>query len=221
MAAQRRPALPGRQPTRWRTTTPCALSVAQRRPALPGRQPAFEERAVLTLGVNAQRRPALPGRQPAPAGVAADDRGCRSTKAGPSGPATLCLAPPRSASARPRSTKAGPSGPATRVLWVGRSLWWFHRSTKAGPSGPATHGRRRRSRRHAQPLNEGRPFRAGNPGHPGALPGGGDPRSTKAGPSGPATRLWDPAKALPRVLAQRRPALPGRQPRGGVARRRP
>ena len=161
---------------------------------------------------SAQRRPALPGRQPYRGTRGVVLSGGRSTKAGPSGPATP---PQRSRSRRqthPRSTKAGPSGPATpgttgrdrqpdpdaqrRPALPGRQPAVLTsdvasrkiRSTKAGPSGPAT------------PCASSRTLPACQ-------------RSTKAGPSGPAT---PEPEALRRLIdlghAQRRPALPGRQP---------
>ena len=136
----------------------------------------------------AQRRPALPGRQPHSSALLVKEMSKRSTKAGPSGPAT----PLDSLNANvkyDRSTKAGPSGPATpgerRCHRHGRVRG---RSTKAGPSGPATRGVSVSHRSVSDALNEGRPFRAGNP----------------------CTELWEP-HSWPRI-AQRRPALPGRQP---------
>ena len=171
--------------------------------------------------VSAQRRPALLGRStPRMAGLQDDGLRHRSTKAGPVGPATRrCRR--RAGNTSPRSTKAGPVGPATlvaratpreRPAWTaalneGRPCWagnpWSsdlshlrrghrHRSTKAGPVGPATPSAA--SDRDAAtvlraPLNEGRPCWAGNP------------------PGRPRSRLLDPT-----TVAQRRPALLGRQP---------
>ena len=271
-AAQRRPALPGRQPPR-RTMRIGDMIDAQRRPALPGRQPRSYARGLRTrrerstkagpsgpatpeqnvwpsryrkrstkagpsgpatpAGASAprqqvafaQRRPALPGRQPQPGvtqacrprvvalnegrpfragnprrgGAAQGRTNPRSTKAGPSGPATPAIAAGKPRRPR-RSTKAGPSGPATRSPDEGRPLRNSRssrpgrRSTKAGPSGPATPVNRRRVPPVRAALNEGRPFRAGNPGH-----------AARIGPRSPTS-----------THAQRRPALPGRQPRGPV-----
>ena len=111
--AQRRPALPGRQPPTSATPpTPMGRSLnegrpfragnpprvgnrplpscsAQRRPALPGRQPLMTRETFEEAFDGAQRRPALPGRQPLAADPDGEPFTVRSTKAGPSGPATL------------------------------------------------------------------------------------------------------------------------------------
>ena len=159
-----------------------------------------------------QRRPALPGRQPWALRQLAQQPPLRSTKAGPSGPATpggglvVCGGVPISAQRRPALPGRQPYLASS---WRNTGQ---PRSTKAGPSGPATLGRRRRVGTIARSLNEGRPFRAGNPRGRQAENAASGGRSTKAGPSGPAT----PVKPLDctewRWRAQRRPALPGRQP---------
>ena len=160
--------------------------------------------------------------------------GPRSTKAGPSGPATpFRRYQELSARAQRRPALPGrqPCPSATQGTRVPR------RSTKAGPSGPATRGRRRRRRgRRSGPLNEGRPFRAGNPqgddevGHarggaqrrpalPGRQPRVGVPTEANADAQRrPALPGRQPSNCLhsdrtrPHIFAQRRPALPGRQP---------
>ena len=62
------------------------------------------------------------------------------------------------------------------------------------------------------PLNEGRPCRAGNPVRRQVHGVRARHRSTKAGPAGPATRDVATSTVAQRPIAQRRPALPGRQP---------
>ena len=161
--AQRRPALPGRQPRHQRARqrlSPPALN--EGRPFRAGNPSHPCGHADFGLP-SAQRRPALPGRQP------------QSHRA-------------REAVRRHRSTKAGPSGPATRPLPALLRRPRVRRSTKAGPSGPATP--------QADRLVVGR---------------SGD-RSTKAGPSGPATLVVALDRNTRVFTAQRRPALPGRQP---------
>ena len=116
---------------------------------------------------------------------------CRSTKAGPGGPATHARREPPGPRPGQRSTKAGPGGPAT-LRGGGAVERDPARSTKAGPGGPATLG-------HGHGL------------------AGLEPRSTKAGPGGPATRIEAGNPWMRVQSAQRRPALAGRQPR----RRRP
>ena len=150
--------------------------------------------------------PATPGEQPEHAHAA----GRRSTKAGPSGPATPARTP-SDARLGPRSTKAGPSGPATRdILRAGADV--AHRSTKAGPSGPATPVVWRRGRLPARPRStKAGPSGPATPGTPFDLHDD-VTRSTKAGPSGPATLYTSGLVGCSGLLAQRRPALPGRQP---------
>ena len=163
----------------------------------------------------------------------------RSTKAGPSGPATLtydvaCRAAGIGAQRRPALPGRQP--------WLVHPLWWAvlvaqrrpalpgrqppgfmvyavrlpNRSTKAGPSGPATPDSNSYTFHGACSLNEGRPFRAGNPRPQTGRWSRWCPRSTKAGPSGPATPVTQVTKHLGDFDAQRRPALPGRQPRPAV-----
>ena len=237
------------------------IAHAQRRPALPGRQPVLRAAAATATGPAAQRRPALPGRQPLLAVVAAAGRSLRSTKAGPSGPATRVDLHGDAARRDERSTKAGPSGPATlcvatfdhlvtvfaqrrpalpgrqppeptrqqeharnaqrRPALPGRqprrlpatSRRAGARSTKAGPSGPATPLFGTPSQGDVKTLNEGRPFRAGNPGGSDA-----SFRRFACSPlnEGRPFRAGNPprtGRTQGSVYgAQRRPALPGRQP---------
>ena len=260
-SAQRRPALPGRQPfPSVARRDPRTSALNEGRPFRAG-NPCHTSAPLPDPTRTAQRRPALPGRQPSRTAPSPLGDCGRSTKAGPSGPATLVSRSPTCGSSqraqrRPalpgrqppggecevdvavdRSTKAGPSGPATREVeevLTGIPL----RSTKAGPSGPATPPAAHQSCRESCSLNEGRPFRAGNPGPLRELAAAALLRSTKAGPSGPATpetrstpgrtsapplnegrpfRAGNPgcpsaAMRLHTQLAQRRPALPGRQP---------
>ena len=158
----------------------------------------------------------------------------RSTKAGPSGPATL---PDRNEGRGPLDAQRRPALPGRQPLnrWLqarhtdnlaqrrpalpGRQprvprhgrIGSVPRSTKAGPSGPATPGRRCSMSLSARPLNEGRPFRAGNPRSPvGSVLG------LSALNEGRPFRAGNPlhlarGRAVP-LSAQRRPALPGRQP---------
>ena len=141
ISAQRRPALPGRQPA-TAPRTGAARYDAQRRPALPGRQPPRVAGDVIMADV-AQRRPALPGRQPQ--GFGFRGVGVQVAQRRPALPGR-----------QPPTTPTGKGGSST------------HRSTKAGPSGPATPLRIRGSPPGRSSLNEGRPFRAGNPRSPGA-----------------------------------------------------
>ena len=116
-----------------------------------------------------------------------------------------------------------------------------HRSTKAGPSGPATPSTNPPALGSPTPLNEGRPFRAGNPldladlvavarisaqrrpALPGRQPRRGVRRGSASDTEGRALnegrpfRAGNPARSWRGhgvvCGAQRRPALPGRQPR--------
>ena len=186
--------------------------------------------------IRAQRRPARTGRQL-----------LKSTRSD-------CYEPPC------RSTKAGPAGPATR----GRPIPSRLRAASLNEGRPGRAGNSRspcpRARPTGSALNEGRPGRAGNscsgcsgcscrcnaqrrPARPGrqlasitlsipakgsaaqrrpARPGRqlwispsaaglGDVRSTKAGPAGPATPVLPSSPCPERNRAQRRPARPGRQ----------
>ena len=137
LRAQRRPALPGRQPGDTSRPSPrrCPCPLNEGRPFRAGnpcgatgrrcaRQASLNEGRPFRAGNPgrpvrlalqrqcAQRRPALPGRQPLRRDLQRPPGGPRSTKAGPSGPATRGNAR-QAAHASRRSTKAGPSGPAT------------------------------------------------------------------------------------------------------------
>ena len=202
---------------------------AQRRPALPGRQPTQHTQICsdLSSSLNEGRpfRAGNPSRR-AP-------RGCPSTTSLNEGRPFRAGNPPPSAPSATAGSQHAQRRPALpgrqpRAL-IAAAAGLCRRSTKAGPSGPATRRRRSRSRCETSSLNEGRPFRAGNP-PPGAwgIPTG-RTRSTKAGPSGPATPECPVWGLRRRLRAQRRPALPGRQPqvegavslRAPIAQRRP
>ena len=184
---------------------------AQRRPALPGRQPRRSTRRA-SPEASAQRRPALPGRQPHPAGRPHRDHRSPLNEGRPFRAGNPHKPPQVYPIRVPRSTKAGPSGPATPVLVPLRGEGHVFRSTKAGPSGPATPAHSGHAWPSLSPLNEGRPFRAGNPpavrreGQPSRRPLN-EGRPFRAGNPGPLDRFSSIAN-----VAQRRPALPGRQP---------
>ena len=169
------------------------VSLAQRRPALPGRQPVATGRALISVA-RAQRRPALPGRQPAPMVRSRSTAGAplnegRPFRAGNPDPA---LGSPPQVQGTAQRRPALPGRQPGEVADVG--VAGVARSTKAGPSGPATPAAPARRRTAPPTLNEGRPFRAGNPG------------------------LCAIRYHRHRITAQRRPALPGRQPRKGRVR---
>ena len=135
--------------------------------------------------------------------------GRRSTKAGPSGPATRpTTSRRRLADAfavrslnEGRPFRAGNPGEALRVRYG--QLGRFGSLNEGRPfraGNPGANAGRRRSR-GSSALNEGRPFRAGNPTCPQGCSEPTVPfprqRSTKAGPSGPATRWRQRAVRVP------------------------
>ena len=157
--AQRRPAWPGRQLRRFWLRNSAALWIAQRRPAWPGRQLTRSRR------VERQRRSLNEGRP---------------------GRAGNCTAP--------SSLALCGSAAQRRPAWPGRqldkilrfALSDIVRSTKAGLAGPATAASALTGTITVDPLNEGRPGRAGNCAHTSS-------------------------RVSTTELAQRRPAWPGRQ----------
>ena len=169
VAAQRRPARPGRQLSATVSVT-VERFTAQRRPARPGRQ------LTVTVGhagsharSRAQRRPARPGRQLH--GVDARRRrpDRRSTKAGPAGPATPGASWPVRTSAEPLNEgRPGRAGKLVAYRQASRSpdsTTYFAQRRPARP-GRQLHLTRADKRQRAAEL-----------------------RSTKAGPAGPATPL--------------------------------
>ena len=235
--AQRRPALPGRQPMCASSWKVFDTSFAQRRPALPGRQPAtrspssparrsplnegrpFRAGNPMTAAMNktiakaAQRRPALPGRQPRSGASPRSQRGYRSTKAGPSGPATPHPCGPGRLGARAALNEGRPfraGNPSSRPVRCHHGLSSLNegRPFRAGNPG----GRRCANGSCGGSLNEGRPFRAGNPGgwhRMSPTPHGAQRRPALPGRQPGLLYVGDSSD---RRIAQRRPALPGRQP---------
>ena len=156
-----RPFRAGNPPPTSRATSSTPTSLNEGRPFRAGNPGAIPRTA--GVHVDAQRRPALPGRQP----PVREQRGAHAGR---------------------RSTKAGPSGPATRD---GGAI-----------GGVMVSGA----------LNEGRPFRAGNP----TADLVGSQHRLNALNEGRPFRAGNPMANRPVILsaatAQRRPALPGRQP---------
>ena len=205
--AQRRPALPGRQPPDVGRLCGQAALLAQRRPALPGRQPLLRRCATLPYPYSLNEgRPFRAGNPVAAmsmrrscAYVAALNEGRPFRAGNPMAGRTTSqqlATPPVSAQRRPALPgRQPPTGAADRLpdteptLNEGRPfragnplcshfLCWYRLIT----------------------LNEGRPFRAGNPADRRSNARR-RRRSTKAGPSGPATPGLDVAQ--PNVGLQR------------------